>query len=462
MNSLAAFRRLRAWAEGRPLPLGSTRRVHVAAPEDALVVAFLRMGGESRPWGIAWGHPGRPPRVETVPEARDPARVAGLVGQFAPDLLGHLRAEPRLPLRQVWLPNPSHLEMLHNLAYTYTYARNSAPQLMPLGRACGWLFRDSQRPGAQCVQVATEALRAAWTFPAEDVRQGHLGFLLAWLAPGTREERAARAAEAERLPVATSLDPNLERERLQPLVEQKAEREVHAVLAPELTRRFELTCRAMQALLADPRRENRGLQALLQRSADEQRWEYHHLEQREDPWLIHPETDRNPAVAASRYLNHAACAEEAAAALLPDDAELLAEALAAGDGFRGIIVEVRDEGPGRTTRPVWLVEAPKGPLRLREQNQVAHTENPKRIARLRRIQENAATRLFELEITGLKTARAAEGPAPNSPAWRGREVTFLKEPAVKLGFQRAQTVWDQDGPGAWLTHRNPAAAGGRP
>ena len=34
------------------------------------IVAFVRMAGESRPWGIAWGTVGSEPRIESVPDGR--------------------------------------------------------------------------------------------------------------------------------------------------------------------------------------------------------------------------------------------------------------------------------------------------------------------------------------------------------------------------------------------------------
>ena len=62
------------------------------------------------------------------------------------------------PLRQVWLPNPAHVEMLHLLNYAYTFAGrgdDEEPEDKPerivrlnaLGRAAGWAFRESRRPG---------------------------------------------------------------------------------------------------------------------------------------------------------------------------------------------------------------------------------------------------------------------------------------------------------------------------
>ena len=205
MNEREVIRRLQAYHKGRPVPRGETRRVHVALPAECLMLSFVRMGGESRPWGIAFGPPDSPPRILTVPEARNRDLVAGMVQEFAPVLLAHLRSpehcdskpespDDLAPLRQVWVPNPTHLEMLHHLAFAYTFPSfESANQsiLNAFGRACGWLFREAHRPGQQAVVVATAALRDAFSFPSEQARQGHLGFLLAWLdAEGDRADRA--------------------------------------------------------------------------------------------------------------------------------------------------------------------------------------------------------------------------------------------------------------------------------
>src|SRR5438128_12136648 len=103
------------------------------------------------------------------------------------------------PIRQIWLPNSSHLDMLHHLAYAYTFtqAGSDSATLRAVGRLCSWLFREAHRPGEQHVAVATAALRQAFTFPAQLSRQGHLGYLLAWLATnGGRSEQQAAAEEA--------------------------------------------------------------------------------------------------------------------------------------------------------------------------------------------------------------------------------------------------------------------------
>ena len=116
MKERDIVRRLVAFARGRPLPRGETKQVYVGADRDVLIVAFVRMGGESRPWGIAYGHPNTSPAILTVPEGRNRDLVADMCAAFAPTLLCHVRTpgfvdEPAAgwehlrPLRQVWLPN---------------------------------------------------------------------------------------------------------------------------------------------------------------------------------------------------------------------------------------------------------------------------------------------------------------------------------------------------------------------
>ena len=80
-------RKLRAWEAGRPLPRYATIHHAVVPESDALLVAFVRMAGESRPWGISWGiagsNPGQsrcrtgvemtsPPYVQTSPRISSP------------------------------------------------------------------------------------------------------------------------------------------------------------------------------------------------------------------------------------------------------------------------------------------------------------------------------------------------------------------------------------------------------
>ena len=381
MSARDVVLRLEAFEMGRPLPRGDSLRFPIADDSDLLLLAFVRMGGESRPWGIGYGLYGEEPELLVVPEARDRELVGGMVEAFAPRFLTHLYhpdfdewdeddEEHEPPLRQVWLPNPAHVEMLHLLNYTYTFAGrgdDEEPEDKPertvrlnaLGRAAGWAFREAQRAGQVSIMDATAALRDAYTFPADDLRQQHLGFLLAWLrTEGGRLEREAAAERAERASISTSLDPSLERDQLEPLVEayrdarsqngrramSTAENQIEELVAKELVRRLDLTGEAIAHLRSERRKTNPGVSELARLSRDEFVYGYLRGERpRPDgraPFVPSPETDRHIAGAASEYLKHVYSAELQAGALIHHDSELQAEAIAcrrriSRDGCRG-------------------------------------------------------------------------------------------------------------------------------
>lgn len=446
------------------------------------------MGGETSPWGIAWARRGRPPEILTVPEPRNRDLVAAMVAEFAPVLLTHLlqpsydarrfgSASPPPP-RQVWLPNPTHLDTLQHLAYTYRRAQKGDPErialLNGLGRAAGWLFREAQRPHQLGVMDATQVLRSAYEFPADDVRQQHLGYLLAWLTtPGDREARLDAASAAERHSVATTLEPEIERVRLQPAVEQwniatkdadlatanvAAER-VRRVLAEELTRRIVLLDRALAMLDAEERIENPGVTMLEDRSRHEHLsdylvYEYDGPIQYRDP---SPETDNRPDAAARRFHKIEASAEVGRGALLHHDEDLLEETIAAGDGFRGEVTVVQDEGTGRKTVPVWSIRVDgTGPLRLREGSKVAVFGIPKRTGVIRDVEETpGGSRSIDVEITNWKRAnRVDSGPvlAADDQRLVGTQVAFVPQSDDFFADSRQYRVGRKDGPGAWLTH----------
>jgi hypothetical protein len=503
MNAREVVRRLKAFHEGRPLVRGETKHIHISPDSDCLIVDFVRMGGESRPWGIAFGKPGKKPKILSVPEGRNRDLVAGIAAEFAPTLLKHLSTpahcgatepaewEDLLPLRQVWLPNPTHLNMLHHLAYAYTFTKWGAelrPRLNALGRACGWLFREAQRPGNQAVVVASDALRGAYTFPAEEVRQGHLGFLLAWLeAHGDRDTRLDAALEAEQQTVAVSLDPELERSVLESHVDawgvadregdaklkKRAAKAISATLKPELERRWQLTETALAVLRTDPRRVNAGIDRLVTETAKEQ-WAQHtrlelKLNSDEDGPAFFPsvETDRHPAAAASRFFVYNSAADLVEGLLVHDDCELLAEAIAEGDAIKGKIVEVWDEAPERagrgraSTRPVWVLrdEADR-PLRLRTGSDVSVVGVPNRKARIRELRETDDGALeIELEIINLKTRKAdlasPHNLAPKSEDFVGEEIACVTVTRDGISRTKSFKIWRAEGPGAWLTHGRP-------
>lgn len=491
MNGDEVVRRLLAYQAGRPLPLGETIHFPLATGDDLLLLAFVKMGGESSPWGIAWAREKGSVNALTIPEPRNRDAVAGMLAEFAPTLLPHL-AHPALlddgddvPFRQLWLPNPTHVEMLHHLAFTYTFTRFGAPEralvLNALGRAAGFLFRESQRPGQVTVMDAAAALRESFTFPTETIRQHHLGFLLAWLeTQGDGALRAAAAREVERRAIATNLDPDVERDVLQPVLDRYTEarraddsgamrREagrIERALMEEMERRIDLVRRALRVLRADSRRENRGLHLLVAASDEEREYQYARVERRiaglEDgpAYIVDPETDRHPAAAAVGFFRHEESADLAQQALIHDDRELQAQAIAAGNAVRGTITAVTDEGVGRRTTPVWTIRSSDAtPLRVRAGTDLCVVGLPRRVVRVREVDGEPGQRTIVVEVTGLKLAAFDEDgcavPAAADRSLLGAAVMLVPVFGTGISLRKRQKVWERGGPGAWLTHAAP-------
>lgn len=496
MNSYEILRRLRAFTNGRPVPRGTTLHFPIVPDRELMTMAFVRMGGESAPWGIAYRAGAGTLKVVTVAEPRNRDQVAQMMAGFAPALLAHLfhpehssvgadGADNALPHRQIWIPNASHIEMLHMMAYAYTFTRFGPPErrhiLNALGRACGWLFRESQRPGQVRVMDAAAALRESYSFPADDVRQQHTGYLLAWLETrGERETRLAAATEAEELTVATLLDPVLERDELQPLNERynkarkkndrpaqgRATARIDEILGPELSRRIDLVERTIALLRSDERHINTGVPHLERAGREEHWFQYLRMEHgihddSDGPAIApSPETDRHPAAASSRYHVHEASEALRLHALLDDDMELRAEAAAAGELVRGTIIGVRDEG-GRARRPVWVIDDPlELPLRFRVGDRLCVAGLRSRWGAVRSIDTRpGGGRRIELEIRGLVTRpRGPEGqrvPMATDPRLNGTKITLLPMSGESISRTKSQRTWKRDVPGAWLTHAPP-------
>ena len=505
MTGHDVVRRLSAFAAGKPLPQGEKLRVPrlggLIEAKQILIVAFVRMGGESSPWGVAFGRPGRKPTVLSVPEPRTRDDVAAMMADFAPALLEHFlhprfsvegRVEardgknPALPARQIWLPTRAHLEMLHFLAYTYHRTKYGAEErrdvLQALARAGGWLFREGQRVGQMVTMVATEVLAEAYTFPSDDIRQGHLGFLLAWLqTKGGSSARSAAADAAERESVSTSLDPGFESDELQPFVDayndarrdedtaamEKAAGRIKRLLEPELLRRWKLTEAAIDAIASDRRRENAGVSKLMKASQDEHYKQYlrieHKFEDPDDgpPFTPSPETDRHPAAAGSRYYVCASSEELRDRLLVHDDWEMQAEQVASGEAIDGVITNVDVQKNGRATRVYWTVESDGTlPLRLREGATLCVVGCDRRhVEILEIVQKDAKTNQFECEVTKGKTLEEPGLLRGDSQRLVGKQVILVQPPMDGISRRKSAAIWKANGPGSWLTHAVPKGKG---
>lgn len=482
-------RKLRAWEDGRPIPRYRSLHQAIVAPDKALIVAFVRMAGESRPWGIAWGTAAGTPTIQFVPDGRIRDDVSTLVANFGEELLAHMQvhnwsydpapkdADPS-SLVQIWLPNGQHVEMLHQLNYTYSqtkYGGRDIEILRATGRLAGWLFRESARAGQQHIVAASDALSSAFVFPAQDVRTAHLGYQLAWLTTeGDLDTRGAAAGKAEGLAVSPTMDPTLDRDQLEDLVQRwnaarrggsgasDEARAIEEILDAELRRRWHLTEAAYQLLAADERGENTGIHGLV-KSAQDEFWNQHQRIEinLNDPaggpaFVAHPETDFHGSSAASRYLTYSAADESYVGHLIHGDEGLVADALDDGRAFEGTVVSTEVIEEGRARHPEWTLRLdPSTPHRLRENTRLAPIGSPGHSATVTSLEATDSDLFVRIRWTDRKTKPLSEPTEanPSEDVWVGATLTFVLSDAASLTRLRSRRVWAaRNGPGAWLTH----------
>jgi hypothetical protein len=360
-----------------------------------MVIAFLRMAGESLPWAIGWKIADGPARILSVPEPRNRDLVSSMVAEFGDALISHLGIDsiptdeepmPDERLPQVWIGGLTDLDMLHLIALRFVRARRGDDALLSrlnfCGRCCHELFDCATNPHrANCV-VASQALRTVLVFPTEPIRTTHLGYLLAMIPDGTLQERLTRAEIAETVAVSTSLAPDIER-GLEPLVtawnkgsdaeRASAQEALHEILAGELTRRLNCVEEAIQVLGTLNLPVNPSALWLRTRSIHAlSRFREYNRGVVDGKSPCSPETDHDPLVAARRFLQRDADEQEAAGDLLHHDSMALSDAVRAGTAIRGDVVNSAEVNIRPRTRRVRLTVQTDdcGPLRLREGDRV--------------------------------------------------------------------------------------------
>jgi len=462
--SLETVRRLTAWAAGSAIPRGDVINLHIADDEDLFIVAFLRMGGESRPWGVAYGTIADGPTVLTVPEGRNRQLVGDMMATFATAILSHFRHPSYSEdgpqgystdsLRQLWLPGTSHLEMLHFIAAAYarsTWDRSDIKTLNALGNLANCLFIESQRPGQQTIVSAPDALRQSFSFPATPARQGHLGYLLAWLhEDGTRDTRLAAAQAAEKRTVSTVLDPHIERTDLQPLVThwgdarnandssamQKVSDQIHTSLSKELLSRWHLAREAAEVVQTDSREFNVGLTSL---SADSAKQFYNNWGEKATneaaelpPYWPNIFTDYGARSAGYAFQIRAAHDQKSRYFLVHGDRELQREELAAG---HGIICTVKVVA---TDAPMWKVDFSYPDLpSLKPGDKLVIAGTPLVVLEVHNIDFESHTVMLRPTWKNAKPKAGAFGMAPNSKDWRGKVLVLIDQMPYSIDERRA-------------------------
>lgn len=471
--TLETIRRLQAWSEGKPLLRGDVVNVHVTNDEDLLIVAFVRMGGESRPWGVALGTLAEEPTVFTVPDGRNRQQVGDMMVEVAGHLLAHFDhpgwsetgpSEDGVDtFRQIWLPGPTHVEMLHHLAAAYArtrWERDDVETLRALGNLCNALFIESQRPGQQTIISATHALRTCWVFPTATVRQGHLGHLLAWLTGGrTRNTRLEAAIEADKTSMATVLTPEEERRILEPLVTKwtearrahdgpamlREQKKIETALRASLLQRWHATAEAARIIDSDPRPYNPGLGILVADSMKQmfRSWGEKAIREEagDEPYWPNVFTDNNPRAAGAAFQRRIAHDEKARHHLVHGDKELQREELAAGHGVICTVVNIATKGA--TWKAAWSY--PPLPT-LREGAELSIAGAPDMKLKVVDVDIDSSTLILAPTWKRPKPHYRALGLSPDDPRWRNKDLVLLNSPAVGLAERKAMTAMKKFGP----------------
>lgn len=461
-DSIRTTRRLLAWNAGQPLARGEKVNVHIGDDDEILCLSFIRMGGESTPWGVAIGRPDVEPRIFSVPDPRDRTMVADMMVEVGRLLLAHFGHPSFAPdndtastvyrFRQLWVPGVSHLELLHAIAFNYSRTNWDRPDvdvLRALGNLANCLFVDSQRPGQQTVIVAPNALTTAFDFPSSPVRQAHLGHLLGWMGKEkSRDSRLKAATDAEKVPVATSLDPEFERAHLADLVEEwnrppreqrkkkggKVARDIHALMSEQLLHRHGLVVDAIRRLRRDPRGANEGLTDLVRIGVDKfsRLWwdqvirDLSH-DPSERPYWPGLRGDNNARQAAFAYQQRVAAARQATHSLVHGDRELQQEELIRGHGIRVKVVSV-DGGGLRWTLSYDFPDLPDvkigGSLTIAGASKL----NVKVVS----FSADEKTIVVAPEWTAPKYPTGQMAKRASDPTWRGRRLILIEDYPVHL------------------------------
>jgi hypothetical protein len=490
MSLRELVRQLNAVKSARPIHRYST--LHMRIDSNPMLVAFVRMAGESRPWAIAYGRlKDETPIVLSVPDGRNRIAVSEMCEEFAEDFLEYFRVSGYTwspitkenlgtgEIPQIWVPSSRHVEMFHHLQYAYWRVRKGDDRTQPLtvfARLSGWIFRESTRLGQQSIVDAAQLFRNSFVFPADSTSLGHLGTCIEWFDEH-EDLRSARFAvrEATLLRDSPTLDPEIDSKILSPLLLSRAklvsedkdtktvDKKIAAHLAPEVTRRWELMRSAHQIFSSDVREINPGVEDLTRATMESFYSQFQRIEENmQDPdlgpaYTQHPETDFHGSAAASNYFVMTAADTAYLAKLVHADEELQAEAIASGKAFFAEVIKVENLGSGRTTTPIWTMRIQIAErLRIREGERYSPLMAPGHGIQVRSLEIIDSENLEVVaEWVDRKTV-PLDYPINSKPVeidWVGHRVMFVPKDGSEFDKSKSRAVWNAaNGPGSWLTH----------
>lgn len=473
------IRKLRAFEAGRAIAKFST--IHTYLADAPAFLAFVRMSGETRPWGIAFGTEATGPKLYSVVDGRNFSAIQKIIEDFAIDLVEFFRVEnftfdpitkENLLLDsppQIWVPNSSHVDMLHFINYMFWKSRaedGMQEYRATLARLSGWLFRESKFPGSQLVIDSAKVLRENYVFPVDDMSISNPSSALEWLKPnGTISSHLEDARKYAQDAAGITLEPEVE-VRLQALLKdsEKNEFDINLIINSELERRWSVAVQVNKALMADKREMNSGTKSLLSDSLTRFVFGFQGQErQRADenagpPFTPHPETDNHGSAAAASYFDLQAAESKLLPALIHDDEELLKDALFSGHAIAGNVVEVKTVPSGPRSKEIfWVLRVQaRDDFRIREGESLAPMGDPGHSVKVVSLEFFDETQIdLTLHWKNRKTMPLGKNQlfTPGSDEWLTEKIYFVPQDSSEFDKQARSKVWSaREGRGAWLTH----------
>ncbi len=472
-------RKLRAFQGSRAQPKYSTILTHL--PKAPAFLAFVRMSGETRPWGVAFGTEETGPKVYSAMDGRDREQIQSVLEDLSIDLINYFCVENFTfdPITkeslhaenppQIWVPNSSHIDMLHFINYMYWKPRTDDAMdtyRTTLSRLCGWLFRESKLKGQQLVVDSAAVLRENYVFPVDDVTISNPAVALEWMKEkaSIREQLDTTRDYAEDA-AGTTLQPDVEKV-LEKLLKDKVknEFEIGLVITAELERRWSLALDTFKTLQSDSRESNPGAFILLQESLKRfvDGFQYTERKKAENPgepsFTPHPETDNHGSAAAASYFDLQSADSKYLPALIHNDEELLKDSIFSGHAISGNVVRVYSEQSGVRTKEIyWVfrVEA-RDDFRIREGERLAPMGNPGHSVKVVSVEFFDETQIdLVLHWKNRKTKELTSGPGlvPVDNAWESEKIYFVPVDSSEFSKQSRMKVWKaREGIGSWLTH----------
>jgi hypothetical protein len=373
---------------------------------------------------------------------------------------------------QAWLPDVANLNMLHNLNFALykTHGEVKGSVSSELGRLLGFLYEHAQLEGQQLVVNAAKLLSDSYVIPADDYISSQLASIVTWINSGksVQESRAA-AIDALLQLSSTKLDVSVENLIAEKLgehayndeFETQVYSEIHAILEPEFSLRWNYLVQAWTIAGSDERDYNKAVKDFVTDSANAyinfQALEIEGPSASSYRFDRTPWTDDLPVQAAIQFLEAENASAKFAAKMVHDDIELLADALYKGEGFLGIVKEVL---VGDSTTWVVKLDAKYSQLLKRRESESYRLAGSETEAEV--ILDSFDEGVGESEGWTLRLSWAGKSPEQtgtnyvvkakhNSQEWVGQQVIFAASYSATLHNNALQAVKSSvGGKGAWL------------